>query len=461
MIVSPPSTAPTRSVNKRSEQPFEVSGWEWDQSAAIVRCHYRHGDDGFTESFRFPFAAGSELDESSARAVDLLAITAGVSYYKASAATTILVYGVGDDSGADLPLAWQRYVATLYDAGLREFAVVNSLPLPFVPTVTIARHRPARAPSARSSPDADPDSAAGPIVPMGGGRDSLLVAYALRSLQPTLLTVGTNRIVAAQASALGRTLIEVERTLDPRLLELNARGAYNGHIPVTAINSCAAVVAAVLLQRPQVVMSNEHSANEPTRIVDGITVNHQFSKSEEFERLLRSTIDVLGLGVDYFSALRPWGELAISRAVANHLDALPPFLSCNRAFVRDEARRSSGWCGECAKCRFVFVGLAPFTPRDRLVEMFDVDLLADQADVDALSTMLTGTERAFDCIGTENETGAALAAASDGEWSDSAPLRQLVTRLDTSPELLIDGLEPNGDGFAPSAIAAMIDAVMR
>ena len=56
---------------------------------------------------------------------------------------------------------------------------------------------------------------------------------------------------------------------------------------MTGILSAIAVLAAVARGRDAVVMSNEWSASEPTLVVDGRPVNHQYSKSGSFERGLR------------------------------------------------------------------------------------------------------------------------------------------------------------------------------
>lgn len=440
-------------MTSRSTGAFVVRGWAWAAATGELQCHYSHGSIDFVETFTFPTSDGpTEPDEQLARAFDLLTVTAGVSYYKTAAAERVTLDGLAGHP------AWVPYVQTLYDEGLREFAVVNDLPVPFVPAVGVGTTRPTHAASAPRTV-----GNTSPLVPMGGGRDSLLVAFALRSLHPVLLTVKPNHVVDQQAELLDTEAITVGRTLDPGLGELNRSGALNGHVPVTAINSCVAVVAAVLQGNHQVVMSNERSANEPTRMLRGTPINHQYSKSGHCEQLLRDTLAALHIEVDYFSALRPYGELAISRAIGRHLHALPPFLSCNRAFVFSAADRSPSWCGECAKCRFVFLGLAPFVDRAELIGIFGRDLLAGAADVAQLAAMLTGTERAFDCIGTDEEISAALHLAADGQWHDSTALAALCVTIPRVPvEALALLLRPD-DGLVdhtPSTLRNLVRTVL-
>jgi hypothetical protein len=448
---------------ERSPEPFVVEGWRWSPEPGDLECRYRLGEWSFTERFTIPPAPGAAPDPMAsagpdaglAAVFDLLAVTAGVSYYKLVASTTIVLDGIAVDTGT--APTWSAYVGDLYDHGLREFGVTNDLPVPFRPEVIVGDHL--RAPADRPARPAG----AGLVVPVGGGRDSLLVAHALAPQRPTLLSVGTKAIVRTQAETFGLPLVELGRRLDPLLFDLNAAGHRNGHVPVTAIVSLAALAYATRAGAARVVLSNEASASRPTRVVRGVEVNHQWSKSIGFEQLLRRSLGALGVPVAYGSVLRPYGELPISRAVAGALDGLPPFVSCNRAFTRDAAPGSS-WCGACAKCYFVFLGLAAFVPqRSSLVERFGRDLLATAEDVARLATLLLGPDRAFDCIGTEAEVAVAVHLAHRGAWSGSAPLAALAARLgEPDPGAVAAALAADPAGTPDDDPgAAHLDAVLR
>ncbi len=447
---------------ERSPEPFVVAGWNWQPDSGELQCRYRLGEWSFTERFTIPPASGAAPDRTAsdgpdaglATVFDLLAVTAGVSYYKLVASTTIVLDGIAIDHRT--APTWFAYVGDVYDHGLREYGVTNGLPIPFRPEVVAGDHL--RPPATSPAP-----AAAGLVVPMGGGRDSLLVAHALAPQRPTLLTVGVKAIVRSQAEAFGLPLVELGRHLDPMLFDLNAAGHRNGHVPVTAIVSLAALAYAVRAGAARVVLSNEASASRPTRVIDGVEVNHQWSKGIGFEHLLRRTLRALGVPVTYGSALRPYGELPISRAIAGALDRLPPFVSCNRAFTRDAAPGSS-WCGACAKCCFVFLGLAAFVPeRPPLVERFGRDLLATADDVEHLAALLLGPDRAFDCIGTETEVAVAVHLAHRGAWSGSAPLAALAARLgELDPAAFAAALAADPAGPPDDDPAAgSLDALLR
>jgi UDP-N-acetyl-alpha-D-muramoyl-L-alanyl-L-glutamate epimerase len=293
---------------------------------------------------------------------------------------------------------------------------------------------------------------------MGGGRDSGLLASLIRHREPTLMSVGENRYVARLASELQLYYFVVTRSISPNIADLNRGEALNGHVPVTAINSLIAVVAALLTDHDTVAMANESSASSPTiTLQDGCTINHQYSKSYEAELALHAALKASKIGVDYFSAVRPYGELAIAKAFATKPELFPLIMSCNRAFIRNPTQRSDGWCGRCAKCRFVFLTLAPFTTPKQLKAMFGRDLLnsADGWDAAGFAALLLD-DRPFDCVGEVAEVRLAIGLLADSaDWSSHPgvqSLAKLVPPLDQT--LLSKSLAPKPEHNVPAAILA-------
>ena len=213
------------------------------------------------------------------RALLHLHVAAGTSYYKAAAPERVVV------EGATLTLEEQEFHRRLYDDGLREFAVANGLPVPRAVDVGPGTDH-------VSSPRIveGVDRPGGLVVPIGGGKDSLVLIEAVKHLGPRLFAVNPHPLVEDLARQTGLELIVVRRRLDPGLNELNASGALNGHVPITAIVSLIAVVGSFFYGYDSVAMAIERSASEETVMVDGVPVNHQYSKSIEFELLLRNLI---------------------------------------------------------------------------------------------------------------------------------------------------------------------------
>ena len=342
---------------------------------------------------------------------------AGVSYYKAA-----LPGRVECESGAPPPAA-AALLEALYSEGLGELAYTNGLALP----------RP-RFPSAGVAPPAH--VAAEPtrvLVPVGGGKDSAVAIEVVRAsgLELGLFSVGDVIPIRRAAEVAGLRRLIARRTIDPALIALNERGAVNGHVPITAIVSCIALLTAALGGFDAVAMANERSASSANLVWDGVEVNHQFSKGLRAERMLEAAAAEAGAQVACFSVLRPASELAIARAFARLPQYHRAFTSCNAVFRLDPGLRSASWCGDCPKCRFVFLALAPFTTPEHLTEIFGRDLLADDEQFEGFALLTaTGGHKPFECVGEERESLAAIAMlAEDERWRGHSVVRRLADEV--------------------------------
>lgn len=381
-----------------------------------LRLGYALDDVDFEETLELPEprASGADVDGL----LDLLHWVAGISYFKAAVPPHLVC-----ETGAP-PAAAERLLSALYSEGLGEFAVVNGLdrlPHPQFPR---------GADSAPAPRERVPRSL---LVPVGGGKDSVVaIEIARRSgLETTLFSIGDAAPVRATAAVAGLPHHTVRRTIDPRLLELNASGALNGHVPVTAIVSCVALLLAATQGIDTVLMANERSASAGNLVWNGVEVNHQFSKSRRAERLLSEAAAEIDGAPQILSILRPASELAIARAFAGMTDYHRAFTSCNRVFALDPAQRLGSWCCDCDKCRFVFLILAPFTAPAALREIFGADLLDDIAQYDGFALLTaTGGEKPFECVGEVEESLAAIRLLSaDPRWREHAVVRRLVDEV--------------------------------
>ena len=139
----------------------------------------------------------------------------------------------------------------------------------------------------------------------------------------------------------------------------------------------------------------------------GVPVNHQYSKSLEFELLLRDLVHrAVDPGLEYGSALRPYSELAIARAFASMPAYHATFCSCNTVF-RQNAGARDGWCGHCPKCRFVGLMLAPFLEPDALAAIIGRDMFADPEQITGFAALMSPDGKPFECVGERRESAAA------------------------------------------------------
>lgn len=247
----------------------------------------------------------------------------------------------------------------------------------------------------------------GNLIPIGGGKDSALSLDVLKSKKDSnycyIINPRGATIETYKAAGYGEDkVIAVKRTLDKNMLALNKEGYLNGHTPFSAIVAFSATIAAYINGLKYIVLSNESSANEST--VEGSYVNHQYSKSFQFEKDFHEYEEsFIGSGTYYFSLLRPMSEFQIAKHFADCKEYHDIFRSCNVGSKEDI------WCGHCPKCLFVWLILSPFLSQKRLTEIFGRDL-SDDADMEKYFNQLIGMEKEkpFECVGSRDEINAAI-----------------------------------------------------
>jgi UDP-N-acetyl-alpha-D-muramoyl-L-alanyl-L-glutamate epimerase len=432
----------------------------------FVRCAYADGvaelvyafDDGAELVERIRFADAPPVPAhravAFAAALKLLHLIAGVSYYKAGIPPRIeLADGPLDDASADL-------LDALYLHGLAEFAYRNGLDL----RGRIAFPRGRAAAAVAPALDLPPRT----LVPIGGGKDSLVAIEAIKAIgaEATAVWVGQSALIAACAERTGLPMLNISRELAPGLFELNRQGAWNGHIPVTAVNSAILAVAAILYGYDSIAFANERSASVATLEYHGQQVNHQWSKGYAFERMLGDWLHThVAADLDYCSLLRPYSELAVTRAFARLTPYFDVFSSCNRNFKLRGPKPADRWCGHCPKCHFVFLALAPFVPKPRLLSIFGRNLLDDEEQAAGFDALLEFHEhKPFECVGEGAEARAAMYALSQRpEWREDALIARfrhvVAPQLDVAALALEPWLVPGDEHNVPPRLRAALAAI--
>ena len=407
---------------------FKILGWTPHDASGCVDLHYGY-ESGlrFSESvdFHAPLPRAGGLRQSFDAAITALCALAGVSYYKAFVPKRIVV------EAPPLDAARQSFFRDLYLNGLGEFAVRNDLDLS-ERAQFVCSAQPAL--SSVQPPVHEPLERRAAVL-IGGGKDSLVSVEALRAAaEPMILfAVNPKQPILDCAAASGLPFLKVTRTLDANLFALNDAGAYNGHVPITAIVSFIAIAAAFVHGFDAVVLSNERSANEATLEKDGVAINHQFSKTSAAEAEIAAYVRArISPSLDYFSLLRPLSELHIAQTFGNATRYDAVFTSCNRAFRLRAEAPSERWCCDCPKCRFVFLMLATALPFERMIAIFGKNLLDDETQLQGYEE-LTGLSghKPWECVGEIGESCAAvLKLSARPEWKESRILRALAPRLE-------------------------------
>lgn len=382
-------------------QAFLFKSYDFDRQTKQLSLHYGLDDQiTFTESYTFDFPFVDFDDNQLDRALQNLFFMAGVSYYKAYLPATI------DVQAGQLDEPSSAFFSKTYQRGLGEFFYVNQLdprtPVAFPSNTT-------------DQPALNREVKDGLLIGLGGGKDSLLTVELLRG-QPRVATWSLSHQEQLQPLVARTELphFNVQRAWDTSLLEHNAKGALNGHVPISAIFACVGSVVGILAGYGTAVVSNEHSANEPTLHYQGIDINHQYSKSSEFEQDYQTLLqNQVGDSLQYFSFLRPLSELRIAELFAQigfqkYKDV---FSSCNRAFVHTS--HAMWWCGECPKCAFVFLALTPFVDRPELEQLWGGKNLLLDPSLGPMYRRLLGIEgdKPLECVGEIKESRAAMRLA--------------------------------------------------
>jgi hypothetical protein len=467
----------------RRGQVFRYEGFSVDAERGLLTCRYSLDGREFAE--RVSLTPGERWNapavQAAARFVYLLA---GVSYYKTAAPPVI---EMGPTALTQLE---HDFLREFYLQGLGEYAYRNDLDLsglqiasspadgPPAPTMTSGTSVTSGTSGLATpgpGPSPEPEQLR-PLVPFGGGIDSIVTVEEIRKHTNDVALFVVNRpgdrfaAIERPAEVSGLPVIRAGREIDPQLLRSAELGFLNGHVPVTGIISAIAVLAAALNNRDAVVMSNEWSASVPTLEHDGRQVNHQWSKSAAFEEAFRNLLAATGEGgggdalPDYFSALRDRTELWVGDRFAKLTQYHQTFRSCNRAFHIDVKRRLDHWCGQCDKCCFIDLILAPFMPAEALRAVFAADgggaePLADAALEPKFATLLGAGTKPFECVGEVNECRAAvLLAATRPDRTDCVLLQRLAADVRSRPDAPTVGeiqamRHPVGTNFIPAAYA--------
>ena len=244
------------------------------------------------------------------------------------------------------------------------------------------------------------------LVPVGGGKDSVVTIELLKNKMPIIPLIinprgATNECVATAGFSEEQTAV-IKRTLDSTMLKMNNEGFLNGHTPFSAMLAFYTVLIGFATNSKYIALSNESSANEPT--VPDSEINHQYSKSVEFENDFRNYVnEYISSDIQYFSFLRPINEVQIASLFAKNKEYYKVFKSCN------VGSKTDSWCGKCPKCLFTWIIMSPFIPENELMEVFGKNLLNDNDLIPIVKQLKGEVEvKPFECVGTVEEVNACL-----------------------------------------------------
>lgn len=373
-----------------------------------------------------------------------IGMTELVSYWKCACCPVVKVQCGALD---DWQIAWWK---KLYFNGLGEFFYRNGIEtdmnsfMNIIPSNTEIPHF--------NKPEKETKGA---LIAVGGGKDSVVTLELLSGMKADNLCFiinprGATLSCAHTAGYSDEKIVGIGRTIDKALLERNAEGWLNGHTPFSAIVAFSSYLMAFLTGKKYIALSNESSANEGN--VGGTTVNHQYSKSTEFESDFRQFCEKYFFTPPaYFSLLRPWSEWQIAKKFVTYEKYLDVFQSCNVGSKTDT------WCGKCAKCLYVYIMLSAFLEDEKLIRIFGSDML-DNIEFTNLFNGLVyqDYDKPFECVGTRAEISLALYRSYLKRKGGKLPLllKAYIEKNPDEPENLDNFFDENN--FVPKELLHLL-----
>ncbi|MCP4523719.1 MAG: hypothetical protein GY828_05910, partial [Candidatus Gracilibacteria bacterium] len=253
-----------------------------------------------------------------------LHIALGISYYKLYPTKKLLIKsGVIQESGL---LFWKKF----YQNGLGEFLFTNNISPQDLFHFSCEGTYKVEQQKFTLSQKA--------LVPIGGGKDSLVSIELLEQSHidfDTFVFGKVDTIKQQCIDVVGKKNFLVERKLSPNLFSLNDTGEYfNGHVPITGIIAFTMQIVGYLFDYKYFILSNELSANFGNTQWKGIEINHQWSKSLDFEKDFGIYVrQYMTDQTQYFSLLRGMYEIKIARLFTDMCQKyFLSFSSCNNNF---------------------------------------------------------------------------------------------------------------------------------
>ena len=244
------------------------------------------------------------------------------------------------------------------------------------------------------------------LITIWWGKDSCVSLELLKWMDNDTFILNPNDVTLECSKIAGYENPRImKRNLDPQIVELNKQWFLNGHTPFNALLAFLTYLVAYLGNKKYIVLSNESSANESN--VRWLKVNHQYSKSFEFENNFNQyTEKYFWTWIKYFSFLRPLLEIQIAKLFSGFEQYHQVFKSCN-VWSKSKPRKR---CCNCPKCLFVYIILSPFLYKEKLVNIFWEDLFENKNLLQTFIDLTWNSEnKPFECVGTYDEVNYAIA----------------------------------------------------
>lgn len=405
---------------------------EKDENIEIIYDFEIEGLSSFHPKWVFEKPIDFQITEKNRNIIENIVFNLGmveiISYYKISCPKEIIV------NAAFLNSKQINWYKKLFFYGLGEFFYTNEI----LDNITADNFVKIKSNSEKKfKRESVSSKISGNLIPIGGGKDSLVTLDMLKEYKKDNTFYSVNYKSYSEKSVLisgyeKKDLYIPKRFLDIKIFELNKLGFLNGHTPFSAILAFSSYLTAIMLNKKNIILSNEESANEAN--VQGTKVNHQYSKSYEFEKDFREYVSkyISNNGPNYFSILRPISEWQIVKCFSKLEKYFPVFISCNAG------HREEKWCENCPKCLYMYIMLKAFLEEEDLKKIFKTNMLENINNLDIFNGLVfENIDKPFECVGTKKEINLALKVI----------LKKIMDKKEKVPELMKAYVDENNINY--------------
>lgn len=367
---------------------FNYDGYNIIKKGKEIEVIYQYSIDNldsFTTKWSFPLSVNYD-EKILDKLIFSLGLVEAISYYKITCPKIVNI------KCGSLSKEKEKFWKKLFYNGLGEFMYKNNINIEENELLSFIYN------SSNDTPTHDENSYKGIIIPVGGGKDSCVSLELLKDENSATYCINPNETIKNIINRCDiKNNLSVKREFDSKMLEYNKQGYLNGHTPFSAIVAFSSFITAFLNGYKYIALSNESSANETT--VKGSFVNHQYSKSLEFENdFINYVKELCDSDIHYFSFLRPLKEIQIAYLFSRYEKYFDIFRSCN------VGSKKGIWCCDCAKCLFVYIILSPFIKEDKLINIFGKKVLDNlNLENDFRGIIGVNEVKPFECVGTRDE----------------------------------------------------------
>ena len=411
---------------------FTFASYSVDAARSTVSCTFRVGfDDGKSRTYTDTLFLEGVAPEAWERVphsvleptLQALLLMVGINYWAIFPAKDIRI------EGFTLTRDQADFWNSMYLNGLGEYFYYMKMDFRGLIAFPYDEHAKKPAPVAYERPKRA-------LLLNGAGKDSVLSAEMLKATGTPFdfFAFGPSPAHKRIAAIVGAKSVSVTRRRDWHAQMHAALHRVSAAYPSVSTYTFIAVLLAELLGYDSILFSNERSADFGNLTYLGLSVNHQWCKSSEAERITNDYIRrYISTDISTRSLLREYSELEIVRRFVRYPQYFRYVTSCNCYFwltpLEQFFARKPYWCKDCPKCVFLFACFSAFLPRKQILRIFGADLYTKKHLLPLFRRIL-GIEgfKPLDCVGEPEEMILAMHYASIGKEYARAPVMRMFNR---------------------------------